>query len=98
MSDDDDELDVDRLALRSSHFRRRVVELEPDQALSFDPALWRDTIVFLATGEIELECVSGELRRFPSGAILCLRLPLRTLRSCGGAPARLIAISRRSTG
>jgi quercetin dioxygenase-like cupin family protein len=94
----DDELDPDRLARDSLHYRRRVVELAPDQALAFEPAAWQDAVVFLTSGEIELECVSGERRRFGRGAVLCLAPPVSVLRNCGAEPARLIAISRRRPG
>jgi hypothetical protein len=90
-----DELDPDRLARDSLHFRRRVVELAPDQVLPVEPAAWQDAVVFLTSGEIELECVSGECRRFASGAVLCLAPPVSVLRNCGGELARLISISRR---
>jgi hypothetical protein len=92
---DGDELDLDLLAQTATGFRRRVVELAPDQVLRFDAAAWKDTIVVLTAGEIELECSSGERRRFGRGAILCLaRLPLSFVRNSGPEPARLLAISR----
>jgi quercetin dioxygenase-like cupin family protein len=91
----DDELDPDRLADGSIRFRKRVVELAPAQELPFDVAAWRDAIVFLTDGEIELECMSGERQRFARGAILCLAPPLRLLRNSGNECARLLAISRR---
>jgi quercetin dioxygenase-like cupin family protein len=89
------ELDPDRLARDSLHFRRRVVELAPDQVLALEPAAWQDAVVFLTSGEIELECVSGERRRFGRGAVLCFAPPVSVLRNCGDELARLIAISRR---
>jgi hypothetical protein len=88
-------LDVERLACDALQFRRRVVELAADEELRIDPSLWRDAIVFLDTGEIELECVAGECRRFSNGAMLCLLPSVRVLRNCGAGRARLIAISRR---
>jgi hypothetical protein len=92
----DEELDLDRLARDSLHFRRRVVELAADEELRIDATAWRDAIVFLDTGEVELECVIGERRRFSKGAVLCLVPPVRVLRNCGADRARLIAISRRA--
>jgi hypothetical protein len=49
-------------------------------------------------GEIELECVSGERRRFASTSIVCFSPVLRLLRNCGDGPVRLVAISRRLSG
>lgn len=91
----DEELDLDRLAGDSLHFRRRVVELAPEDRLRIDDGSWRDAIVFVETGAVELECVAGGRRGFASGAVLCLRPPVRFLRNCGSESARLIAISRR---
>lgn len=91
----DEELDLDRLAGDSLHFRRRVVELAPEEALRIDAGSWRDAILFVEAGPVELECVAGERRRFASGAVLCLRPPVRLLRNSGSESARLIAISRR---
>ena len=92
----DEGLDVERLARDALHFRRRVVELAADEELRIDLGVWRDAVVFLDTGEIELECVAGERRRFSMGAVLCLLPPVRVLRNCGAGRARLIAISRRN--
>ena len=93
----DEELDLDQLARDSLHFRRRVVELAADEELHIDAAAWGDAIVFLETGEVELECVAGERRRFSAGAVLCFQPPVRLLHNSGNDTARLIAISRRAS-
>jgi len=92
----DEELDVDRVARDSLHFRKRVLELAPDEELRIDAGGWADAIVFLEIGEVELECVAGERRCFAAGAVLCFPPPVRSLRNSGGDTARLIAISRRT--
>ena len=92
----DEELDVDRLARDSLHFRRRVVELVPGEELRIDARAWRDAIAFLESGEVELECAAGERSRFAVGAVLCLVPSVSVLRNCGAEGARLIAISRRT--
>jgi hypothetical protein len=91
----DDALDVDRLPRDTLHFRRRAVEVAPHDELLLDAAAWADAVVFVAAGEIELECDRGECRRFEPGAVLRLAPPLRALRNPGAEPAQLIAISRR---
>jgi glyoxylate utilization-related uncharacterized protein len=79
-------------------FVERVVELAPATALDYDPAGWRDAIVFVTAGEVELESADGERARFGRGDVLCLAAcPLRVLRNPGRVPARLLAI-RRATG
>lgn len=91
----DDDFDPEQFARDSADFIRRVIELAPDQELSPGLVAWRDAIVFLTDGEIELVCVEGECRRFTRGAMLCLTPTVRLLRNSGVEPARLIAISRR---
>jgi hypothetical protein len=60
----DEGLDVEDLPRDALHFRRRVVELAADQELHIELGFWRDAIVFVETGEIELECAARERRRF----------------------------------
>jgi hypothetical protein len=91
----EEQIDLDGLARDSRRFRRRVVELSCGEELPIEGGTWRDAIVFLEAGEVELECLAGECRRFAAGAVLCVRPPVRVLRNSGCAPARLIAISRR---
>jgi hypothetical protein len=92
----EEQFDPNRLARDELRFRKRVIELTPKDELRIDTAAWRDAIVFLETGEVELECSAGERRRFAAGAVLCLVPPVRALRNCGDDSARLIAISRRT--
>ena len=93
-----DELDLGRLARDCMQFRRRVVELAAGEDLAFEPAAWRDAVVFVAAGEVELECRGGERRRFGMGAVICFAPPVSVCRNCGADVARLIAISRRRHG
>jgi hypothetical protein len=73
---------------------RRIV-LAPGAERLFDEAEWRDAIVVVDSGKIDLECWSGSRRRFRRGDVLWLiGLPLRALHSCGRGPAVLIAVSR----
>jgi quercetin dioxygenase-like cupin family protein len=94
------ELDVDRL-LRTAKgcFGTRVVELDPNCVLLYDAACWRDALVVVADGEVEVECAAGERERFSRGAILCFApLSVRWLRNTGEAPTRLVAIWRHAAG
>jgi hypothetical protein len=96
---DDGEIDLDRIGRDSALFRRRVVELGPEQELRLDADAWRDAIVFLTAGEVELECGRGERHRFGRGAILCLaQLRRGVMRNGGSEPVVLLAISRRAAG
>jgi hypothetical protein len=95
---DDGELDLERLACTpSTTCRKRIVELAAESTLSYQPSQWRDTIVFVLAGEVEIECIDGERRCFNRGATLVFSLlQIRTIRNPAAEPARLLAISRRA--
>jgi hypothetical protein len=77
-------------------FELRVVTLAPGRARPFDQAEWRDALVVVERGEVELECLSGGRWRFPRGGVLWLvGLPLRALHNRGPEPVLLVAVSRR---
>jgi hypothetical protein len=79
-------------------FPHRVVVIAPGDALPYDEAQWRDAIVTVEAGQIELEGVAGGRCRFSRGALLTLAgLPLRTLHNHGCADAVLLAVSRDRT-
>jgi quercetin dioxygenase-like cupin family protein len=96
MSDDcRDRLSIAGRALPPA-FVRREVTVAPGAEHPYDPAEWRDALVVVERGEIELECGAGHLARFRTGDILWLTgLPLRVLRNDGPEPAVLVAVSRR---
>ena len=76
-------------------FDRRVVSVPPGGALDYDEADWRDALVLVVRGEIELEARGGR-ERFARGAVLSLAgLPLRALHNHGAEPAELVAVRRR---
>lgn len=78
-------------------FTTCVVTIEPGCALPYEEAAWRDAIVFITSGDIELQCSSGAVQRFRGGHILWLaNLPLKAVRNPGPGVARLVAISRRA--
>jgi hypothetical protein len=75
-------------------FRAIAVELGVERI--YNEAEWRDALVVVTRGEIELESVGGDSWRFGRGSVLCLvGLELRTLRNRGAEPALLVAVSRR---
>jgi quercetin dioxygenase-like cupin family protein len=81
----------------SHSFELRVVALAPGQSRPYHPADWRDSIVVVEGGEIELEALCGLRLRFSPGAVIYLvGLPLRGFRCSGSKPALLVAVSRRS--
>ena len=80
-----------------SSFERRRVVLPPGSSRPFVDAEWRDALVTVESGELELECLRGGRRSFADGAILWFSdLGLRTMRNRGSIPTVLQAISRRS--
>jgi hypothetical protein len=77
-------------------FELRVVAVAPGSERPYDAAEWRDALVVVEEGEIELEALSGSRRRLPLGAVLWLAgLPLRALHNPGPETTLLAAVSRR---
>lgn len=96
----DDDIDRERLSFIGkrlpSPFELWIVILGPDQTLPYDEADWRDAVVVVETGQIDLVCPGGGRQRFVPGDVLCLSgLSLRTLRNPLPDPAVLVAVSRR---
>ncbi len=80
-----------------SSFQRRKVVLPPGSSRPYVDEEWRDALVTVESGELELECVRGGRRRFADGAILWFTdLGLRTMHNRGPVDTVLLAISRRS--
>jgi hypothetical protein len=77
-------------------FRIRAVAVEAGVARIYNEAEWRDTLVVVASGELELESVGGDSFLFGCGSVLSLAdLPVRALHSRGSDAALLVAVSRR---
>ena len=77
-------------------FEVRLVAVAPGRSLAYHDAEWRDALVMVERGQIELEGMGGILRSFDRGAVLWLAgLPLRALHNRGHQPVVLIAIARR---
>jgi hypothetical protein len=73
----------------------RVVAVAPGVDHPYDEAEWRDALVLVRSGEIELRGVSGAARAFGCGDLLYLEgVPLRVLHNPGREPAVLVAVSR----
>jgi hypothetical protein len=68
----------------------------PGRARDYDEADWRDALVLVVRGEIELEGQGGSRERFARGAVLSLAgLSLRALHNQGAEPAELVTLRRR---
>ncbi|MFL5896251.1 MAG: hypothetical protein ACJ76Z_14210 [Thermoleophilaceae bacterium] len=77
-------------------FERRIIGLEPGAVRDYDESEWRDVLVVVESGRVELEALGGARALFGCGAVLWLAgLPLRLLRNPGSDAAVLVAISRR---
>ena len=76
-------------------FLKRDVIVEPGATHTFESHEWRDALVLVKRGSIELETRSGARRTFVAGHVLWLeRLPLRLLRNPGRTLAVLEASRR----
>jgi hypothetical protein len=96
----DDDTDRGRLSFLGGRlptpFERWVVTLGPDQTMPYDEADWRDAVVVVEAGQIDLVCPDGRRQRFVRGDVLCLsRLPLLVLRNPSPELAVLAAVARR---
>ncbi len=77
-------------------FGRRVLVIAAEGARLYVAAEWRDALVVVHGGEVELERSTGARDTFLRGDILTLDgLPLRCLRNPGVEPAVLVALSLR---
>jgi hypothetical protein len=80
----------------ASAFVLRAVAVAPGSQRAYCEDEWRDALVVVKRGEIELESVSGTSHRFTRGDLLWLTgLPLRALHNRGSEPTLLVAVSRR---
>ena len=73
----------------------RTVRMDPGDSLPYEEADWRDALVTVESGELELVMACGRSCFFQSGDLLWLQgLPLASLRNRGEEPAVLSAASR----
>jgi quercetin dioxygenase-like cupin family protein len=76
-------------------FECRAVTVEAGGDRIYHHAEWRDALVLVACGEVELEWRDGRRCRLAKGEILWLAgLPLRRIHNDGAETAQLVAISR----
>ena len=76
-------------------FALRTVLVEPGGSLPYEEADWRDALVTVESGELELVMTCGRSCFFQRGDLLWLQgLPLATLRNRGDEPTVLVATSR----
>ncbi len=77
-------------------FVRRTVVLEPGTSRRTRDDEWRDALVVVERGEVDLECAAGGRRRFSAGAVLWLTgIDIRVLHNAGTGPVELVAVARR---
>ena len=94
MTDDDSPLVLSGRAWPS--FVAQTVVIGPDCSVPYDETQWRDALVVVESGEVEVETTSGTRRLFRAGDMLWLTgLPLRCLHNPGDGPLVLKAVSRR---
>jgi hypothetical protein len=75
-------------------FEIRAVTIEPGCERGYDESEWRDAVVYVWRGEVELESLAGVRCRFEPGDVLWLAgLPLRALHSRRG-PVLLVTVCR----
>lgn len=78
-----------------SAFRRWTVTVVAGRVLVYVEADWRDALVVVEHGVIELRCVLGGHRRFAAGSILWFDgLNLQSLHNPGPTDVVLLGLSR----
>ena len=83
---------------RRAAFERRVVVLPVGDFHRVVASDWRDALVEVEHGEVDLELADGTSRHFATGDVLWLcGLPVRSLRNCGSGVAVLVAVRRRGS-
>jgi quercetin dioxygenase-like cupin family protein len=82
--------------LLPSGFEMRVVVVDPGDTRAYRESDWRDALVVVERGEIQLEASGGGRRVFATGDVLCLvGLSLQAIHNRGLEPAVLVAVSRK---
>ena len=80
-----------------SWLRRRAFTIPPRTAHAYDEAEWRDALVIVERGSVDIEGRSGRRLRLEAGALLSLtHLSIKALHNVGEEPLVLIVISRRT--
>jgi hypothetical protein len=78
-------------------FELEVVVVESGSPRGYDEGEWREALVVVGSGEIELESRGGARARFVRGDVLWLDgLPLRALHNPRAEPAQLVAVRSRA--
>ncbi len=76
-------------------FERRVVVIPGGETLDYDGALWRDALVVVTSGGVDVVFRCGGSQSFRTRDMLWLDgLPVRALHNTGATPAVLVAIAR----
>jgi len=77
-------------------FDRRVVVVRPGHARAYDPGEWRDALVIVEAGAVEVEDDTGGRVRFRAGGVVTLAgVAGRALHNAGPDTAVLRVVSRR---
>jgi hypothetical protein len=77
-------------------FEARTIVIEPGSARPYVESEWRDALVVVDSGEVELETTTGVRRCFGPGDMIWLTgLALRSLRNNGTERVVLQAVCRR---
>ena len=76
-------------------FERRVVVIHGGETLDYDGAQWRDALVVVTSGCVDVVFRCGASQSFRYRDMLWLDgLPVRALHNTGATPAVLVAVAR----
>jgi hypothetical protein len=78
-----------------NRFLRSVIRLAPGASLSCSDPSWRDALLVLGQGEIEVRTPDGSTGRFSTGAVIAVAdIPLSVVHAVGPEHAVLAAVRR----
>ncbi len=76
-------------------FSRRVVTIAAGDRRPYVDGDWRDALVVIVRGAVDLECTRGGRRRFEAGTMMCLEgLGLVALFNPGPSDLVIVTITR----
>ena len=79
-------------------FQARIFVVEPGACRPYDEAEWRDALVVVEVGQIEVEAWCGRCWHFTDGDVIWLAgLRVRALHNRRSERAVLVAVSRRGS-
>ena len=90
--------DFPQRLLLQQRFDTAILRWAPGESSDFEAAAWRDALVVVVAGALEVVCAGGWAHTFSSGDVLWLDgLPVRSLTNRGTSDTVVMRVRRRTT-